>query len=651
MSTSSLAERPFPPTHDGNHRSMTLMSSNFAKGAPGFLAVLSFAIAVSASAIPKTPVPDQWAGSSVVILEDSLLLDFQPAKDRNNLDVREHCWYKVSPSGGADIRAFTFWDAEFIESRPDIDVTTYDSLGNRDRLGGSCFVRERSSENPNVKYSLYFGKTGSFETTVVIPSFDRVRYILTSVHRPHMKPAFVGRYVMRNRFPTVHKTVLISSPMGTDLFWGISSGEGLALDTSTAVDRKRIVTRIACSNLIPLPDRLLEHSEQWLASIELRIPPKGPRLYSWKDLGEYGLDIMESEQKPSRSADSIASTLPSDRSKVLQAAFSYVKQHLRYYGSWEGTHGFVPRSCEDVLRNGYGDCKELATVLCALLRAKGVSAGLALLSARAVFPEMNLAYPTMGVFNHVIVAVHTDSGFRYLDPTVNFANAGNSYFRLAGRKTLVLARGASCVDSVVEAPGFRNEVRSASKLLMRANGAWVIEGELWHYGLAAQDLESVLESRINQTETTALSGYLKSAFRINAASPVVRTNTADSVCVSFSCSFDECAIRVPHPGFVVKVPSLCSWFAPDPDAVDEGPVACRDFAQTDAWIVPEGKTMHSAFAALDKECFRGSWKIRNDTLSRTFASRPALFTSAKSPECRKFAVERSRFEKGTVWKE
>jgi len=343
--------------------------------------------------------------------------------------------------------------------------------------------------------------------------------------------------------------------------------------------------------------------------------------------------------------------LPSDRQKAIVAAYDFVKQHLRYYGSWEGQYGFVPRSCDVVLHNGYGDCKELAMLLCALLRAKGIDASPALVSARSIYPEMNISYPNMGVFNHAIVALRSDSGFRYLDPTANLANTSNSYFWLIGRKTLVLRRGASVVDSVVEASGFTNEISSSSRVVTRANGSWFLECAMWHYGLAAQELQSVLQNRINQTEAIAISGYLKSAFHINAASPTVRICAPDTLCVSFSCPFDECVIKVPHQGFVITMPPLCAWDSPAPDAVDEGPLANRSFVQNDRWLIPEAKTMKTAFSPLNSNICKGWWKFENDTLCRTVVSRRTVFASANTAEFKKVSGERSRFEKGAIWKE
>lgn len=46
--------------------------------------------------------------------------------------------------------------------------------------------------------------------------------------------------------------------------------------------------------------------------------------------------------------------------------------NIRYVGIWLGNGGIVPHPAEDILQNRYGDCKDKATLLQALLAAKGI---------------------------------------------------------------------------------------------------------------------------------------------------------------------------------------------------------------------------------------------------------------------------------------
>src|SRR5580704_16149994 len=86
---------------------------------------------------------------------------------------------------------------------------------------------------------------------------------------------------------------------------------------------------------------------------------------------------------------------------------------------------FISRSgasCEaaSVLHNKFGDCKDKATLMSALLAAKGIAAEAALLNLGNAYtlPEP----PTMGALNHVIL--YLPEFDLYDDPTATFAAFG-----------------------------------------------------------------------------------------------------------------------------------------------------------------------------------------------------------------------------------
>jgi hypothetical protein len=605
--------------------------------------------ALCGSPIPPGQIPARWEGNSAVVLDDSLLFDLTSDNNENRIDIKEIRWYRLRHPAPAVLQEMKFHDQEFIEKRPSIEVFTYDSAGRRERVGGGCINRERSSEDFHVKYNLFVHKTGTYVTTVTVPSYDRVSYIRTELRRNRVKPAFVGRYTMRDEWPVLRKTVLVTVPAGMENVLGIVNGEGIAIDSGRTVTGKKTELRFSCGPLEALPEKPAIYSELWCAALLFRIPPRGAAPYSWRDIGDYYIDIMESEQRPSRAIDSVAATLPAQKEQTIEKAFDYVKTHTRYYGSWEGMHGFVPRDCGTVLANGYGDCKELAMLLRALLRGRGVTAYTALVSARPVFPQMVDAFPNLGVFNHMIVAVPSDTGMRYFDPTVTPSNAGNSYYATLNRKTLVLEKGASAVDSVAPRPGYRNRVVTVSSVVKRGS-RWYLDGTIQHFGICALGLEDMLRDRTSHTEDALLAAYLRTAFGISPVSAAITRRSLDSVCVTFSCAFDEYTVRLPREGFILQVPSLDAWFARELADVVEGPWTSPVFEQTDTWCVPGGSAMRPSLNTLDNAVAQGAWRAQGDTLVRQFTSRRALYLSVKAPECIKTVEERIRFAKGTIWK-
>jgi transglutaminase-like putative cysteine protease len=607
-------------------------------------------VAAFCAGVVMPVVPPQWSANVAVMLYDSLQMDFSVQKQENTADIREVRWYRVRHTAPCDLSELKFWDSEFIETRPVIRVVTFDSAGRSATVDNDNIKRDRTSEEPDARYNLYVDKTGTFVTTVTIPSFDRVRYIRTEIRRSKVKPVFLGRFVLRTRYPTLSKVVRIRVPVGMEGTVGMSNGEGLSIDSARISDASATMITYSSGLLNPVPEKPILYPESWLAGVELRLPPHGTGIFSWKDIGDYYLDMIQTRRQSSPAVDSVAARLPSAPGQAVSAAYDFVKQHLRYYGNWEGKRGFVPRECGEVLQKGYGDCKELSMLLCALLTAKGLTAFPALVSARPTFMQMNSAFPSLGVFNHMIVALPGNGTYKYLDATVTFANSDNSYYPVLNRKTLILRRSASCVDSVMPGPQYVNEIVSESSIIPAAGGQWRLQGAIRQYGLSAFDLYHALSGRLSHSEDAILSRCLWAAFGIRASEVKIVSRSLDSICLSFSCSFEEYATRVPKQGFIIAVPMLHRGYAMEEQDVAEGPWESPLLTQRDTWCGMKGMTKTS-FTGLSNPVAQGAWKAAGDTIVRQFTGKRTVFPSASETGCRAFIRERNKFEKASVWKD
>lgn len=110
-------------------------------------------------------------------------------------------------------------------------------------------------------------------------------------------------------------------------------------------------------------------------------------------------------------------------------------RRVRYTGVELGEGGLIPRSPHETLARRYGDCKDKAVLLTALLRREGIPAYLALLYAGTVTdvpPEL----PGLGLFNHVLVYVPGSSPL-WIDPTDPYSRLGEIPSLAQGRRALV----------------------------------------------------------------------------------------------------------------------------------------------------------------------------------------------------------------------
>lgn len=108
-----------------------------------------------------------------------------------------------------------------------------------------------------------------------------------------------------------------------------------------------------------------------------------------------------------------------EREQALRL-YRHVATEIRYVALFLGQGRVVPRDAETVLASGFGDCKDHAALLQALLAARGIQAMPALISLRNLYTLPAAA--GLGALNHVITYV--PSLDLYLDSTAPYAPFG-----------------------------------------------------------------------------------------------------------------------------------------------------------------------------------------------------------------------------------
>jgi hypothetical protein len=120
----------------------------------------------------------------------------------------------------------------------------------------------------------------------------------------------------------------------------------------------------------------------------------------YSQLLEPGLALDENLEKTARQ---IAARNLTPQAKV-QAVYESVKRLTKYTGFEFGVHSYQPYPVSTVQRRGFGDCKDKAAMLVALLRAVGVQADFAMIRTRAAGEMAEGAY-SVQQFDHAMVFV------------------------------------------------------------------------------------------------------------------------------------------------------------------------------------------------------------------------------------------------------
>jgi hypothetical protein len=105
----------------------------------------------------------------------------------------------------------------------------------------------------------------------------------------------------------------------------------------------------------------------------------------------------------------------------VQAVYEVVQRSTKYVAFEFGVHSYKPYSVSTVERRGFGDCKDKAALLVALLRAVGVQAEFAMVRTRSAGAMAEEAYSAQ-LFNHAVAYVPEFD--LYLDGTAKSAALG-----------------------------------------------------------------------------------------------------------------------------------------------------------------------------------------------------------------------------------
>lgn len=102
----------------------------------------------------------------------------------------------------------------------------------------------------------------------------------------------------------------------------------------------------------------------------------------------------------------------------MDTIFKWVQNNIKYIAFEDGANGFVPRACSKVMKDRYGDCKDMGNLLVEMLTyAKVKNAHVAWVGTRKIPYQMS-EIPSPLTTNHVICVVDKpEGGYYYLDAT------------------------------------------------------------------------------------------------------------------------------------------------------------------------------------------------------------------------------------------
>lgn len=166
----------------------------------------------------------------------------------------------------------------------------------------------------------------------------------------------------------------------------------------------------------------------------------------WGALGRMYAKLVRDQAAPDADVEELAKGLTAKaatRREKIRAVYDWVIENTRYVALELGIHALKPYDVPSVHRRRFGDCKDKATLMYAMLRVAGVDARIALVRTRDRGP-IDATVPTFADFDHAIVYVPEEN--LWLDGTVTDHAVGEVP---AGDRDSV----ALLVDAAGDAPG------------------------------------------------------------------------------------------------------------------------------------------------------------------------------------------------------
>ncbi len=252
-------------------------------------------------------------------------------------------------------------------------------------------------------------------------------------------------------------------------------------------------------------------------------------LASWKSIGEWYRGLEGDRLAASPEIAATATSLVEGKTGFYdrtEAVASWVQNQVRYFAIEMGIGGFQPHAASEIFRNRYGDCKDKAALLTAMLSSVGVHAALLMVdtSRGAIDPDA----PSTRA-DHMIAAIEipagytspklhsvvtADSGRRYLifDPTWDKTPFGQLEHNLQGSYGLLMeGDGSQILRLPVLSPDL-NTIERSAKLLLAADGTLTGEVTEERFGDVAEHRRSLYAGADQQQQNDFLDGLLRQDF-------------------------------------------------------------------------------------------------------------------------------------------
>jgi transglutaminase-like putative cysteine protease/Flp pilus assembly protein TadD len=318
--------------------------------------------------------------------------------------------------------------------------------------------------------------------------------------------ARVERFYFSGAVPIQHTRLLLDAPSAMPIRYEVRLLPDLKPQRNEADGRVRIVFESGPIEAVEEVDPDLPSDVPAYSSVTFSTGA------SWQSVAEDYAKIVDtqlaaSDLKPL--VDRVVATQQT-REQKISALLQHVDREVRYTGVEFAEATIVPRSPNETLTRKYGDCKDKAALLVAMLRAANIPAYVALLNAGGR-EDVSADLPGLGMFDHAIVYVPGSPDY-WIDATDEYARLGEIPNGDQGRLALIARPGTTALSLTPVESSADNTIVEKREIFLAENGpARILETSQPH-GSAESSYRRAYADKGNKNAKEELTNYVKSQY-------------------------------------------------------------------------------------------------------------------------------------------
>ena len=324
-------------------------------------------------------------------------------------------------------------------------------------------------------------------------------------------PFFAGGVVRQHGFDlgvlVRHSRLALDAPEGIPLRWVSRGVPGMTPREAVENGRRRLTFEV----------RDLEPAEE----AEPGLPPEVPRTAyvafstgrSWEDLARRYSEIVDQAIRGSDVAAFLrtAGGPAASQLETIDRLLARMSDEVRYTGIELGEGGLIPRKPAETLKRRFGDCKDKAVLLTALLRALDIPAYVALLNAGDDEADVEPSLPGLGLFDHAIVAVPGSPAI-WIDPTDPYVRPASCRPPTRARLALIASNTAAGLVKTPESTSAENRQSESREFFLAGYGPSRVVSTSEYHGAVERDLRALYAGQDGPTLRQALREYAAAAY-------------------------------------------------------------------------------------------------------------------------------------------